>query len=142
MLSSLALSVARSSAATCTSAPMLGAVAAVARHIRPWLSLRRGVAAQACVMQTADSDSDVEQPTLVSQLAASSSRYIEKPAPIPAVPGRIHSVDTFSAVDGPGLRMVVFEQVRAPSAWGCGGSFSQLSHHPEAGSLSQCNSTP
>jgi hypothetical protein len=35
----------------------------------------------------------------------------EKVAPIPAVAGRIHSVDTFSAVDGPGLRMVVFEQV-------------------------------
>jgi hypothetical protein len=30
---------------------------------------------------------------------------------VPEEAGRIHSIDSFSAVDGPGVRMVVFEQV-------------------------------
>lgn len=111
MLSSLALSLARSTAC-CTSAPMLGAVGAVAHHLRPWLDgyrFRRNFAAQA-MQVAADSDSDVEQLPVYSHPA---SHLVEKPAPVPAVKGRIHSVDTFSAVDGPGLRMVVFEQVGA-----------------------------
>jgi len=82
----------------------------VAHHLRPWLDgyrFRRNFAAQA-MQVAADSDSDVEQLPVYSHPA---SHLVEKPAPVPAVKGRIHSVDTFSAVDGPGLRMVVFEQV-------------------------------
>lgn len=112
MLSSLACSLASSSACF-THAPMLGAVGAVANHLRPWLascrfSQRRNIAAQA--LQAVDSDSDVDQQPM-SVLTHPASDVAVKPAPVPAVSGRIHSVDTFSAVDGPGLRMVVFEQV-------------------------------
>lgn len=84
-------------------------------HLRPWLASRhqhqqaRGVAAQAALSML-DSDSD-EQPA-VAVLSHPPTVGLEKPAPIPVAQGRIHSVDTFSAVDGPGLRMVVFEQVR------------------------------
>ncbi len=109
MLSSLALSVARSGSCT----PMLGAVAAVATHIRPWLAtrFRRSYAAQA-MMACVDSESDAEVDRPVRPASGSILAGLEQPAPIPAVQGRIHSIDTFSAVDGPGLRMVVFEQVR------------------------------
>lgn len=116
MLSALATSLASSasSAACFTHAPMLGAVGAAMAHLRPWLASRqqrRGVAAQAALSML-DSDSDAEQQPALSVLSQPPAVTLEKPAPIPAVQGRIHSVDTFSAVDGPGLRMVVFEQVR------------------------------
>jgi hypothetical protein len=129
MLSALATSLASSasSAACFTHAPMLGAVGAAMAHLRPWLASRhqhqqsRGVAAQAALCSMLDSDSDAEQQPAVSLLSHPPTVTLEKPAPIPAVQGRIHSVDTFSAVDGPGLRMVVFEQVRRERAavWGC-----------------------
>lgn len=111
MLSSLAVSLGRAGALQ--SPVITGAVCAVAHHIRPWLAssrFRRCFAAQA--LQAFDSDSEIEQ--LAAAPHPSSSvvdKLSEKVAPIPAVAGRIHSVDTFSAVDGPGLRMVVFEQV-------------------------------
>jgi hypothetical protein len=62
----------------------------------------------------ADSESDVEpeKPCMPSSGSHLATKGLEQPAAIPAVKGRIHSIDTFSAVDGPGLRMVVFEQVR------------------------------
>jgi hypothetical protein len=64
-------------------------------------------------LQAFDSDSEVEQlPAAPHPSSSLVDKVSEKVAPIPAVAGRIHSVDTFSAVDGPGLRMVVFEQVR------------------------------
>lgn len=43
-----------------------------------------------------------------------------EPVGVPEEAGRIHSVDSFSAVDGPGVRMVVFEQVGyANKHWQC-----------------------
>lgn len=121
MLSSLAMSLAQSSV-SCTSAPMLGAVGAVTSRLRPWLAsysfARRSFAAQAMPQTASDADSDAEQLPAYSRPVqpAAAAPFMEKPAPIPVASGRIHSVDTFSAVDGPGLRMVVFEQVRLQAA--------------------------
>lgn len=66
----------------------------------------------------ADSESDVEpeKPCMPVSGSHVAIKGLEQPAAIPAVKGRIHSIDTFSAVDGPGLRMVVFEQVRCLSS--------------------------
>lgn len=114
MLSSLALSLG-SQAACSLHVPMLGAVGAVANHIRPWLAThrhRRSYTAPAVDSDVSDAETAAVSPAV--QTHAVHAGGVQQPAPIPAVPGRIHSIDTFSAVDGPGLRMVVFEQVGSP----------------------------
>jgi hypothetical protein len=42
---------------------------------------------------------------------ATQPQQSDRTSDLPEEAGRVHSVDSFSAVDGPGVRMVVFEQV-------------------------------
>lgn len=100
-----------------TRALQLAGVAAHAAHAAPVLSqalaASTGISAAAAAPVLSGVLKLVRRGmTQVAYAAASDA----EPTPIPEQAGRIHSVDSFSAVDGPGVRMVVFEQV---SAAGC-----------------------
>lgn len=49
-------------------------------------------------------------------LGSSKNTFVPSPSPPPPPPGRLHSIDTFTAVDGHGIRAIIFLQgVSEPS---------------------------